>query len=326
MRITITDTSIALDDGAKTFQLLEKPVFPYFHHNVTKKPYISSYYETVETIWEHCQTDMELLADACHSSPYYTCYALLFHRLFPLLLSSSQVKNVIVYDPLTDCGAYRVFQKFMRFLEEDSALTALPQSPYAFTLLKEGSCHAFLYCLDALPSLPAVCDAISKVKPGGLILLYTIKDPLPAELEELCAMGEKDSFGSCTVYAFTVDETLSAFALENGSAHVICSRAEEVLKRTGDLQNLISSMLSDTPLPGDAYFIAVLILQQTEEILLSLYDYLEDDGLPVHANVLKESVLNYYVGISRQCDLTSYREKLTQSSELFFAAIEREFQ
>lgn len=326
MNITITDTSIALYDDGKTFPLLEKPVFPHFHQNVTKRPYISSYYAATETIWAHCQAGMELLADYCHDDPHYGCYALLFHRLYPLLLSSSHAKNVVSYGPPADYGVYKVFQNFMTFLQEGNALTALPQSAYVFTTLKDGSCHAFLYCLDAFPSLPAVCDAIGKVRPGGLALLYTIKDPLPAEFNELCAQAETDRFGPCIVYAFTINETLSAFAYENGSEHVILSRAEEVLKRTGDLQNLVHAMLTDTSLPADAYLIAITILQQTEEILLSLYDYLEDDELPVLANALKECILNYYGGISRQCELTSYKEKLTQSSETFFAAIEREFQ
>ena len=325
MNIQITDTCITLEEGVESFLLFEKPVLPDYQ-NVTARPYISTYFGDSATIWSRLQICTEFLADFCHEDPYYGCYNLLFRRLYSLLLSSSQPKNVVSYGPPADCGAYRVFQDFMTFLQNGSALTALSQSSYAFTTLKESSCHAFLYCLDVFPSLSAVCDAISKVRPGGLVLLYTIKEPLPAGLNELCAHAEKDCFAHCTVYTFTINEPLSAFALANGSENAILSRAEEVLKRAKDLQNLVNAMLTGTPLPGDAYFIAVTILQQTEEILLSLYDYLEDDELPVYANILKESILNYYAGVSRQCGLTSYREKLTQSSELFFAAVEREFQ
>lgn len=84
-------------------------------------------------------------------------------------------------------------------------------------------------------------------------------------------------------------------------------------------------MLSGATLPDDAYFISAAVLQQIEEILLSLYDYLEDDELPVRANALKESILNYYAGIDRNGDLTSYIEKMTQTSKNFFAAVDREF-
>lgn len=324
MNIQITDTCITLGEGVESFLLFEKPALPNYQ-NVTARPYISIYLGDGATIWSRLQVCTELLADFCHEDPYYACYTLLFRRLYPLLLSSSQAKNVVSYGLPADCGAHKVLQDFMHFLHEGNALTALPQSTYAYTTLKENSFHAFLYCLDAFPSLFAVCDAISKVRPGGLVLLYTIKETLPAELNGLCAHAEKDCFAHCMVYTLTVDGALSEFACANGSEPVILSRAEEVLKRVGDLKNLVQAMLTGSALPGDAYFIAVVILQQTEQILLSVYDYLENDELPVRANILKESVLNYYVGISRQCDLTSYREKLTESSETFFAAIAQEF-
>lgn len=325
MKIEITDTRITLKDSSESFSILEKPVFPNFHHNVTKRPYISTYYEAGETIWGHCQGGLELLADFCHEDPYFGCYALLFRRLYPLLLSSSQAKNVIAYGQPANCGAYKVFQNFMTFLQEGNALTALAQSSFSFQVLSEQSCHAFLYCLDTHPALSAVCDALRKIRPGGLFLLYTLQDAPPAQLIPLCEKGERDCLGPCTVYAFTVDEALSAFACANSSENLIFSRAEEILKRAGDLQNLIPAMLAGASLSEEVYSIAALILQQTEEILLSIYDYLENDALPVLTNALKEAVLNYYVGVSGQYEITTYREKLTQSSEAFFSAVNAEF-
>lgn len=325
MHVTITDTCITLGEGAESFELFKKPVFPHFHQNITKRPYIVSYFITGETIWSYLQACTEHLADYCHTDPYFGCYALLFHRLYPLLLSSSQARNVLAYGQPADCGAYKVIQKFMTFLQEGNALTALAQSSFSFMALGEQSCHAFLYCLDTHPSPAAVCSAMRKVRQGGLFLLYTLQDSQPAWLDPLCEKGERDRFGPCTVYAFTVDEALSEFACANSSENVVFSRAEEVLKRVGDLQNLVQSMLTDTALPGDVYSITALILQQTEEILLSIYDYLENDELPILANALKEAALNYYVGVSGQYDVTSYREKLIQSSEIFFSAVTAEF-
>lgn len=325
MNLTITDTCIILEETAETFTLFEKPDLPDYQ-NVTARPYLASYFETGESIWMRLQTNLEHLADYCHDDPYFGCYALIFRRLYPLLLSSSQAKNVLAYGPPTDCGAYKVLQNFMTFLQEGNALTALAQSSFSFHALSEQSCHAFLYCLDTHPSPAAVCDALRKVRQGGLFLLYTLQDVHPAWLDPLCEKGEKDRFGSCTVYAFTVDGKLSEFAYANCSDNTVLSRAEEVLKRTGDLQNLVQAMLTDTALPGDVYSIAALILQQTEEILLSIYDYLENDELPILANALKEAVLNYYVGVSGQHSLDTYKEKLTQSSEIFFSAITTEFQ
>lgn len=324
MNLTITDTLITLEEVEETFVLFEKPDLPDYQ-NVTARPYLASYFTTGESIWMRLQASMELLADFCHEDPYYGCYALLFRRLYPLLLSSSQAKNVLAYGQPADCGAYKVFQNFMTFLQEGNALTTPAQSAFSFQALSEQSCHAFLYCLDTHPALTAVCDALKKVRQGGLFLLYTLQNTPPAQLIPLCEKGERDCLGSCTVYTFTMDEALSAFACANSSESLIFSRAEEILKRAGDLQNLVQAMLAGASLSEEVYSIAALILQQTEEILLSIYDYLENDALPVLTNALKEAVLNYYVGVSGQYEITTYREKLTQSSEAFFSAVNAEF-
>lgn len=324
MNLKITDTCITLEEGAQVYTLLEKPKVPDYS-NVTARPYISAYPVVTTTIWENFCSCMENLPVSCPDDAYLGCYALIFRRLYSLLLSSSQAKNVVSYGLPVNCGAYNSFQKFMSFLQEGNALTALAQSSFSLLTVAECSCHAFLYCLDVWPALPAVCDAISKVRPGGHLLLYTRMETLPAELADLCAQAQKDSFGSCILYTFSVDGSLTEFALANDTAAFLLPHTAEITKRAEDLQGLIQAMLAGAALPGDAYFIAVTILQQTEELLLSLYDYLEDDGLPVRANALKEAVLNYYVGIVRHCDLTSYREKLTQSSEIFFDAVGKEF-
>ena len=325
MNIKTTATCITLEEGPENFLLLEKLLIPDYQ-NVTARPYITFYYKEGETIWDHFCLCMERLAVFCPDDPYLGCYALVFRRLYTLLLSGSQAKNVIAYGLAPDCGAYKVYQDFMTFLQEGNALTALARSPYSFTALTRNACSALLYCLDTCPALTAVCDAMEKVKYGGLILFYTLHGDLPSELAPLLDRAERDSFGHCTVYALTMNEVLSEFAGTNGSENVVLSRAEEVLKRADDLQNLTQAMLAGTSLPEDTYTLTAVILQQSEEILLSIYDYLENDELPVLANVLKEAVLNYYVGVSGGYDLTAYRQKLSQASETFFAAIEQEFQ
>jgi len=324
MKINVTDAGVTLEEENEVLSLLDKPEFPDYS-NVTPKPYFTYYYIESETVWERFCFCMEKLPAFCQSDPFLGCYALMFRRLYPLLLSSNQAKNIIAYGTPTDCGAYRVFQDFMTFLQEGNSLTALAQSPFSFQTLKEASCAALLYRLDTCPAPAAVCDAMEKVRPGGLILLYTLRDTLPPELHPLGERAERDSFGSCTVYALTIDEALLAFAHANSSEAFLLSRTKEIRKRAGDLQNLIKAMLDGSPCPGEAYTIAAVILQQTEEILLSLYDYLEDDELPIRTNALKEALLNYYVGISGRFDLTTYREKLTQSSLSFFSSIETGF-
>ena len=86
MNIQITDTCITLGEGVESFLLFEKPALPNYQ-NVTARPYISIYLGDGATIWSRLQVCTELLADFCHEDPYYGCYALLFRRLCPLLLS-----------------------------------------------------------------------------------------------------------------------------------------------------------------------------------------------------------------------------------------------
>lgn len=324
MNIKTTDTCITLEENRNSFPLFEKPAFPDYS-NVTARPYISYYYKESETVWDRFRLCMERLTDFCSDDPYLGCYALVFRRLYTLLLSGSQAKNIIAYGAPADCGAYKVYQDFMTFLQPGNSLTALAISPFSLMAAAGGSCFSLLYRLDTCPALTAVCDAIEKVKHGGLILLYTIKDTPPTELVPLCEQAETDRFGSCTVYTLTMDAALSDFAGANSSGAFIYAQTEELTKRVTDLQGLIRTMLAGASLPEDAYLIAASILQQTEEILLSLYDYLENDELPVLANSLKEAVLNYYTGVREHYDLTTYTEKMTQSSELLYAAIEAEF-
>ena len=325
MKIQITEKSILLEETDQIFTLLEMPLIPDYS-NVTDRPYISSYHILTANIWDCFCLCMENLQASCPADPYLGCYALMFRRLYTLLLSSSQAKNVIAYGPSTDCGAYKVFQDFMTFLQEGSALTPLARSPYSFAALTNSASSALLYRLDTCPVLTAVCDAMEKIKSGGLILLYTLQNDLPSELSPLLQGAEKDSLGLCTVYALTMDEALFDFAQANSSENFILSRAGEVEKRVSDLRGLTQAMLAGASLPEDTYTITAMILQQTEEILLSIYDYLENDELPVLANMLKEAVLNFFVGIDNGYDLTTYSEKLSQASETFFDAIGREFQ
>lgn len=325
MKIEATDTNVIISDGEASLTLLKKPEVPDYT-NVTSKPYFTYYYEECETVWDRLCLCMKRLADFCPDDPYLGCYALLLNRLYPLLLSDNRAKNIIAYGADTDCMAYRVIQDFMTFLHEGNALTALAVSPFCLTAVQPGSCQALLYRLDTCPALAAVCDAAGKVKPGGLLLLYTVKGQLPEALEPLCSQAEKTSFGACTVYTLTAEETLLPYLQENSSEAFLLSQREDCLKRASDLQNLVRAMLSGASLPDDAYLIAVTILQQSEEILLSLYDYLEDDELPVRANALKEAILSLYAGIRLHRDLASYTQKLTELSEQFFSAVNAEFQ
>jgi len=325
MKINVTDTCITLEEGIEIFPLLEKPEYPDYT-NVTPRPHFIYYYTKSETIWDRFCFCMEKLPEFCPNDPYLGCYALIFRHLYTLLLSSNQAKNIIAYGAPTDCGAYRIFQDFMTFLQEDNALTALAQTPFSFTALTEASCLALLYRLDTCPALTAVCDAMEKVKPGGLILLYTLGDTMPTALSLIDEKAHKDHFGSCTVYTLHMDEALSSFVQANNSKNFIFSYAGEILKNAKDLYNLIQTILDKKPCTEKTCTASSILLQNTEEALLSIYDYLENDELPILANALKEAVLNYHAGVCGGFDLTTYRERLTQASHLFFSSMKKEFQ
>ena len=325
MTIKITDTSVILEDNALQYPLMQKPELPDYG-NVTAMPHFACYYIDGETIWEHFCFCMGTLPTLCPDDPYLGCYALIMRCLYPLLLSDNQAKNLAAYGAGTDCMAYRIIQDFMTFLHKGNALTTLALSPFSLTAISPGSCAALLYRLDACPAPTVICDAINKVKPGGLLLLYTIKETLPAELAALCTQAQRDSFGSCTLYTLTISEALIDFARENGTEAFLLARSAEITKRANDLQSLLRVILSAAPCPADTYLFAALLLQQTEEILLSIYDYLEDNELPIRANGLKETVLNHYTGSHDGFCLSACVEKLTQLSEIFFAAVANEFQ
>ncbi len=323
MKLSTTDTSVILEEDALSLTLSEKPAFPDYT-NVTARPQIVYYYKEEETVWERYCLCVQRLGESCPDDPFLGCYALLLRQLYPLLLSSSQPKNVIAYGMPTD-GVAQIYQDLMTFLQKDSALTVLGPSPFAFTAAAEGSCHALLYCLDASPLLTAVCDAIEKVRPGGIFLLYTAKGTLPAAFSALCAQAETDNFSSCTVFRFSVNDALLTFAGENGTTAYVSSYAEKIFAALDDLRNLLRKMTADPSLAADGFTYAALLLQQTEENLLALYDYLENDALPILTNRLKEGVLDLAAAAGNGFDTAAYREKLTQSSEEFFTALEKEF-
>lgn len=323
MRLYTTDTSVILEEDAFTLTLAEKPAFPDYT-NVTARPQIVYYYKEEETVWERYCLCMQRLGASCPDDSYLGCYALLFRQLYPLLLSSSQPKNAIIYGMPTGCAAALIYQDFMTFLQKDSALTVLGPSPFAFTAAAEGSCHALLYCLDTAPILRAVCDAIEKVRIGGIFLLYTNNDTLPAEIFSLCAQAEKTVFSFCAVYRFSVNDALLSFAGENGTSAFVSSHAQKIFIILDELRKLLQTMVDGATLPADDYTYAAALLQQTEENLLSLYDYLEDDELPILTNRLKEAVMDLAAAAGAP-EASGYRKNLTRLSECFLTSLEKEF-
>lgn len=325
MQINVTDTSVILEEGADSLTLFEKLDFPDYS-NFTTRPLITYYYEPEETIWERFSLSMPRLMEYCPADPYLGCYALLLRRLYPVLLSDARAKNVASYGAPADCGAHLIFQDFMTFLQKGNGLTALPLSPFSIGALADGSFHAFLYRLDVCPALQAVCDALRKVRKGGRFLLYTIQEKPPAELAPLLDLAKKDCFSSCTVYRLTIDEALLSFALAQGTEAFLLAGREELLRRAGDLQNLTRALAADPAFPKQGLLMATALLQQTEEILLTLTDHLKNEHLPLLANALKEAVLDYALGGGAGAAPDVYRRKLTEASENFFAAVSAEFQ
>lgn len=326
MKIEINDNNISLNDGAggTACIIMKKPEVDDYS-NVTARPLVLNYHLVEKTIWERSCHFMQELQNTCGESPYLACYSLLFEQLYPVLLSSSQVKNIICYGMDEGERVSAVFQDFMTFLQEGSSFILLPGKPFVFSTLLNKSCQAAVVSLDKCVDLKIICDAISKIRDGGRLLLYTKKADVPDGLSALTGRALKRSFGSCTVYSITIDADVSAFAYENNSESEIMPSVEVLLNTLESLSGLTSAMENDVECPLEIYSSAVELLWQIENQLLNLYDVLENPELPTLANLLKEALMDCYIGIANQFDVETYFDRMWRAARMFYEKMEAEF-
>lgn len=327
MKVEIDDTKIFLDeeDGKSPYVIMSKPEVDDCS-NLTIRPLVVNYHLVEETIWERSCRLMQEIQNACGNSPYLACYGLLFEQLYPVLLSSSQAKNIICYGMDEGEQVSAVFQDFMTFLQKNSSFILLPEKPFAFSVILNDSCQAAVVSLDKCKDMQMICDAVSKIRYGGKLFLYTQKDDVPDKLNTLIHHALKSSLGSCAVYSVTIDADISTFAHENNFESEIMSSAGVLLSMLGELRDLTLMMENSEECPLEVYPSAVELLWQIEKHLLDLYDVLENPDLPVLANLLKEALMDCYIGTANQFDTRTYFDRLQQELLVFYEKMDAEFE
>lgn len=325
MKIITNETNVILQskDGALSYTLLTKPDLEDYG-NLTVRPLVTSYHLVKETIWERFCQCMQDLDSRLPEDPYLACYAMTFSALYPFLLSGSQAKNILYYGSPDTLAFSPILQDFMRFLQPDSCLVALPDNPFVFSGLADGSWHGAIINLDAVSETGPICDAISKIRKNGILLLYTAAKELPDEPAPFLHQAVRTSFASSSLYTVTAGDALHALAEPYTAAAFVLDRVALFSARMQELIQLFQP--AETDLPGREDCLTALgLLGQMESLLYAIYDYLEDATLPLYADLLKEAVADYCSRLDSPSDIPACADRLQQAARLFFDAAEAEF-
>lgn len=326
MKIEICDDKILVDNenDDKPFVIMKKPDIDDYS-NITARPLVTTYHLTKETIWERACQFADKLQLVCGESQYLACYILVFMEMYPMLLSSSQIKNVISFGMEEESEAVYLFREFMDFLQMDNALVSLPLKPNVFSTLLNKSCHAAIVSLDVCNEMRTICDIVSKIRTGGQVFLYTIKDSEWDCLSGLLRYANKKSLNSCVLYSITVNSDVSTYAFENNSEALILPLVNNLLNNFEEIKNIIPVMKKPNECPLEVFPYAIDLIGRMEHMFLELYDVLENPNLPVLANTLKESVMDFYIGLSNGFDVQTYFDRMCREMENFCEMMEIEF-
>ena len=326
MKITINDTQIALqsEDTSTPYTLLTKPEVDDYS-NLTTRPLVVSYHIASETVWERFCQCVRALESSCPENPGCECYFMLLGALYTPLLANSQAKNIFHYSLANAAPFLTVLQDFMAFLQEDSSLVSLPHSPAVFPGLAAHFWHTAIIDLDGIDSLQTLCDAMTRVKMNGIVLLYTVADTMADDIQRLLTHATKTAFSACTLYVFTMDSALADLLYPCTTEAAILMKSENLLTQVEELGPLTQKMEEGNNQDEDCLY-AINLLCQTEDTLFDLYDYLENPRLPIYAGALKESVMDCYTALSGMSLAPVYVSRLTAASHTFFTAIDTEFQ
>lgn len=324
MKVIINDDKILINNetGSIAYTVMTKPEIDDYS-NLTVKPLVTNYHLVQETIWKRSCRVVQEMQDSCKDSPYFACYIMLFASLYPMLISSSQAKNIICYGMNRDEGVLVLFQDFMGFLQENNSLIDLPPNPFALSAILNKSCHAALVSLDACTDNQTIYDAISKLRNGGLLLLYTNQDK--AIDESLSHLATKQVFDSCIIYAINIDERISTAAFENNSESMILPIIDNLMTQFEDLNSLTNTIVQTSGLSLESYPYAITLTNQIERNLIELYDIIEQPRLPIFANAMKEALMDCYIAASNRLDMETCLERLYKETDTFNEAMISEF-
>lgn len=325
MRIKIEDHKIWLcnESGGTSCMIMQKPEIDDYI-NMTTRPLVTNYHLKEETIWERVCCLMSKLEEACTDADYFACYALLFAELYPVFLGNSQMKNIICYR-MEENKVSALFQDFADFTQKGSSFIALPAGSFVFSSLLNASCQAAVVCVDACDDLQTVCDAVSKIRKGGRLFLYTKSGRIPETLSVLPGLSERRVFGDCAVWSVTVGDDIGRFAQENNSDSANMPVVSHLFHKFEGLENLTSALEGYAKVPSELYLHIVELLWEMEPLLLSLYDVLENPELPILANVLREAAMDCYIGSFRRDEIKNYSDRMWRETKTFYEAMRAEF-
>lgn len=326
MNIIFNDDNIILhtEDASASCTLFVKPDIADYG-NVTARPLVKSYHLVRETVWERLVRCVKTLEAGSLSDTRFACYALVFSALYPLLLSDSQAKNILYYG-LPDAGSFHAaLQDFIGFLREDNCFVPLPHNPSVFSGLAGGTWHAAIIELDSCDSLRTVCDAMTKVRTNGTVLLYTTKTAIADDMEPLISLAAKKiCLSTCALYVYIMDGELSNILSPCTSEALVLAGMETLVKQLEAIRNFVENTTQGQYDPACCLH-TVRQLGQIENTLFTFYDYLEDPLLPVRANTLKEAVMDCHATMEEHGDTQICLKNLTSAAFAFFAAAEHEF-
>lgn len=326
MNIIFNEDNIILgtEDGSSHTLFVKPDIADY--GNVTTRPLVKSYHLVRETIWERLVRCLKTLEAGSHDDSRLGCYALVFSALYPFLLSDSQAKNILGYGLPDAASFHAALRDFTGFLRKDNCYVPLPHNPSVFSGLADNTWHVAVIELDSCDGLRTVCDAMTKVRTKGTVLLYTAKTAPADEMEPLISLAAKKiRFSSCTLYVYTMDEKLSGILSPCTSEALVLAGAEALLGQVEEIRTFFENTMRGRYDPARCLH-TVRQLGQIENTLFAFYDYLEDPLLPVHAGTLKETVMDCHAAMEEQADPQTYLENLAAAACAFFSAVEREFQ
>lgn len=325
MKIEVEKERLLLcDENGVSHVLMQKPDIEDYR-NLSKKMLVTHYHLKEETIWERFCGCMSALEKRCGESVYFSCYSLLFAELFPVFIGNSQMKNIICYGMEEADGAVAIFRNFAEFTQEGSSFIALPASPFVFSAVLNRSCQAAVVCMDVCRELQTICDAVSKIKKGGRLFLYAKNGEMPAAFSTLSGLLEKKVPGPCAVWSVPVGEELLAFAQENDADAAVMPEVSCLCGIFEELETLIRAVEQEEQIPPQVYLRMVELLWEMEEIMLRLYNILDNPELPVLATVLREVAMDCYIGSFCRDEIGDYFDRMRRESTVFAEAVRAEF-
>lgn len=321
---TEKDKILLCDDNGVSCMLMQKPEIEDYN-NLSKKTLVVNYHMEEETIWTRFCGIESALQETCGDSAYFACYSMLFAELYDVFVKNSQMKNIICYGMEETDGSAALFQNFTEFTQHGSSFITIPANPFALSAVLNKSCQAAVVCTDVCDELRTVCDVAGKIKRGGRLFLYTKNGDIPAAFSTLPGLSEKRAFGSSSVWSVSAGDALLDFVEENDSESAMLPSLNRVIYNFEELENFIPVMESHEEAPPEAYLRAAELLWEMEDAMLGVYAYLDNPELPILAALLRESVMDCYIGCFMWGEKKHYFERLRQNAESFREAVRTEF-